>query len=61
MARRTELAAGKYAVVVLGYALDTQYQLTVQLVETMRTLRPAATLALGQVSDVPSFLSNQGQ
>ncbi len=49
---RTELAAGKYAVVVLGYALETQYELTVQLVETQRSLRPAATLALGQVRTV---------
>lgn len=48
-ARRTELAAGKYAVVVLGYAVETQYELTVQLVEQQRSLRPAATLALGQV------------
>ncbi|CAL8465974.1 g5510 [Coccomyxa elongata] len=46
---RTELAAGKYAVVVLGYALETQYELTVQLVEQQRSLRPAATLALGQM------------
>lgn len=51
---RTELAAGKYSVVVLGYALETQYQLTVDLVETQRALRPAATLALGQVRRVPS-------
>ncbi len=46
---RTELAAGKYAVVVLGYAVETQYELNVQLVEQQRSLRPAATLALGQV------------
>ncbi len=36
-------------VMVLGYALDTQYELTVDLVETPRELRPAAALALGQV------------
>ena len=35
--------------VVLGYALETQYELTVDLVETPRELRPAAALALGQV------------
>ena len=34
---------------VLGYALDTQYELTVELVEAQRELRPAAALALGQV------------
>lgn len=52
--RRTELAAGKYAVVVLGYAVETQFELTVQLVEQQRSLRPAATLALGQVRCTPS-------
>ena len=36
-------------VMVLGYALDTQYELTVELVETPQELRPAAALALGQV------------
>ena len=36
-------------VMVLGYALDTQYELTVELVEASRELRPAAALALGQV------------
>lgn len=40
--------------VVLGYALETQYELTVQLVEQQRSLRPAATLALGQVRYSPS-------
>lgn len=49
LARRTELAAGQYEVVVLGYALETEYELTVELVEPTRSLRPEATLALGQV------------
>jgi len=38
---------------VLGFALETQYELTVDLVETQRELRPAATLALGQASQLP--------
>ena len=38
---------------VLGFALETQYELTVDLVETQRELRPAATLALGQASQPP--------
>ena len=50
---RTELEAGQYSVVVLGYALNTQYELTVELVETARELRPAAALALGQVGLKP--------
>ena len=47
--RRTELAAGQYEVTVMGYALQSEYQLTVQLVEPVRELRPLETLALGQV------------
>ena len=35
---------------VLGYALESQYELTIDLVETQRELRPAAALALGQAS-----------
>ena len=35
---------------VLGYALESQYELTIDLVETQRALRPAAALALGQAS-----------
>jgi hypothetical protein len=47
--RRTELEAGQYEVVVMGYALQTQYELTVTLVETLMELRPAQMLAIGQV------------
>lgn len=47
---RNELAAGQYTVMVLGYALESQYELTIDLVETQRELRPAAALALGQAS-----------
>ena len=53
---RTELEAGQYSVVVLGYALETQYELTVDLVETPRELRPAAALALGQVRGLAGFM-----
>ena len=50
---RNELAAGQYTVMVLGYALESQYELTIDLVETQRQLRPAAALALGQVRHAP--------
>jgi hypothetical protein len=53
---RTELAAGQYQVVVLGYALESQFELTVELVEPMRELRPLETLALGQVRLAPQHV-----
>ena len=34
---------------VLGYALQSEYELTVELVERTRELRPEETLSLGQV------------
>ncbi len=55
---RTELAAGQYTIMVLGYALESQYELTVDLVETQRQLRPAAALALGQASHAPHAASH---
>lgn len=41
---------------VLGYALESQYELTIELVETQRELRPAAALALGQASEASQEL-----
>ena len=42
---------------VLGYALESQYELTVDLVEAQRELRPAAAVALGQASAAPPKLA----
>ena len=44
---------------MLGYALETEYELTVELAERARTLRPEETLALGRVGfQIRNLLEN---